>query len=209
MLEVDLLNMEKGTVGKVSLPENAFAVKVRGDIMHEAVKAYLANQRQGTASIKGKGEVRGGGRKPWRQKGTGRSRAGSIRSPLWRGGGVVFGPKPRDYTYKIPKKVKQSAIRAAFSSKLKDGDVIVIDRIEIKEPKTKLLVSQLKTLSIENKSLLIITDKKYHELILAARNIPNVKVLELADVNVYELLSYEKLLLTAAAVEKLKKSEKE
>jgi large subunit ribosomal protein L4 len=202
MPQVDVINRENSISGKIELPDDIFAFEVNKGIIHEAIRNYLANQRMGTAVTKTRGQVRGGGRKPYRQKGTGRARAGSIRSPLWRGGGTVFGPQLRNYSYKLPKKVKWAALDAAFSAKLSDGEVIVIDELNIEKPKTRELASILKTLGLKN--VLIILPEEDEVLKRAARNIPCVDVAVVGKLNVYEVVAHEKLLLTSKAVEKMK-----
>ncbi|MBI4688452.1 MAG: 50S ribosomal protein L4 [Nitrospirae bacterium] len=204
MPEVDILNKEKKAIGKIDLPAELFEVPVNKGLLHEAVRNYLANQRQGTAATKTKGLVSGGGKKPWKQKHTGRARAGSNRSPLWRGGGIVFGPQPRDYSYRLPKKVKWAALNSALSAKFSDGEVIIIDTLNIDEPKTKKLVSLLKGFGLgDNKVLIIIPDKE-NNLELAARNMPNVAVSRIGCLNTYDILAHQKLLITKAALEHMK-----
>ena len=203
MPEVEVLNRESRPVGKIELPQEIFGAPVRKDIIHEAVRNYLANRRQGTAATKTRGLVRGGGRKPWRQKHTGRARAGSIRSPLWRGGGVVFGPMPRDYSYRLPRKMKWAAINSALSAKLADGEIVVVDDISITKPKTKQMVSLLEGLGLK-KSVLIVIPERDRTLELAARNIPTVDVTMVNELNIYTILTHEKLLFTQKAVEKMK-----
>jgi large subunit ribosomal protein L4 len=202
MLEVDILNKDSKPVGKVDLPSDIFGVEVKKGLLHEVVRNYLANQRQGTAVTKTRGVVSGGGRKPYKQKGTGRARAGSIRSPLWRGGGTVFGPLRRDYSYKLPKKVKWTALGAAFSAKLSDGEIVVVEDLPIAEPKTKDLVSLLRGLGLNNVLIILPEDNK--AIKLAARNIPNVDITIVGRLNVYEVLVHEKLLMTRETVERMK-----
>src|SRR6266436_2980025 len=171
--------------------------------VHDAVVAYQAAQRMGTACTKTMGEVHGTGKKPWKQKGTGRARAGSFASPLWRGGGVVFGPKPRDYTINVPKKVKSLAFRKALSERLLAGDVIVVDELNLASHKTKDLAVIVATLGGKNKPMLVVTEQVDKNLKLAARNLPNVQVEPVGSVNVYELLRFDKIVTTKAALEKL------
>ena len=204
MPEIKVINKENTETGKVDLPEKLFNAPVRIDLMYEGVKCYLANQRQGNASTKTKGLVRGGGKKPWRQKGTGRARAGSIRSPIWRGGGTVFGPLPRDYSYQLPRKVKRKALYSAFASKLQSDAVIVLNELDINEPKTKHLRNLLKSLHLEDKRVLFVVDKEDINLELASRNLYLIKVERVRDLNVYDLLYYDKLVLTLNAVSLLK-----
>jgi large subunit ribosomal protein L4 len=203
MPQVDVLNKESKSVSKVDLPDDIFGVEVKKGLMHEVVRNHLANRRQGTASTKSRGEISGGGRKPYRQKGTGRARAGSNRSPVWRGGGTIFGPKPRDYSYRLPKKVKWGALSSALSAKVADGEVVVVDELTLPGPKTKELAGILKGLGLGN-SVLIITPKKDEALELSARNIPNVDVARTGELNVYSILSHDKLLILKDAVERMK-----
>lgn len=202
MLQADVVNIENKPVGKVELPDEIFGAKVKKGLLHEVVRNYLANQRQGTASTKTRGLVSGGGKKPWRQKHTGRARAGSIRSPLWRGGGTVFGPMPRDYSYRLPKKVKWLALGAALSAKFTDGEIVVVDDLPVVKPKTKDLYSFLKGFGLRNVLILLPDDNK--TIKLAARNIPNVDVAIVGELHVYDILLHEKLLMTRDAVERIK-----
>jgi len=170
--------------------------------MYEAVKNYLANQRQGTQSAKTRGEVRGGGRKPWRQKGTGRARQGSTRSPQWVGGGVVFAPKPRDYSYKLPKKIKRLALKSALSSKVQDNEIIVVDSLVLDRPKTKDMLQVLSNLKAGKKTLVVIPERD-ENVILASRNIPGVKTAYVNTINVYDILNCDSFLITKEAVNKV------
>lgn len=183
------------------LKEEIFGVKTRPHLLHQAVAMQLGNRRAGTASTKSKGLVRGGGKKPWRQKGTGRARAGSNRSPLWVGGGTIFGPQPRDYSYRLPKKARREALLSALSLKNRDGKIIVLDKLEMAEAKTKLMRKMLEDLQVE-KALIVIaqSDEKVQR---AAQNLPNVKVLRAEGVNVYDLLRYEHLILTEGSLKLL------
>lgn len=180
------------------LKPEIFGVEVRPHLLHQAVVMQLANRRAGTVSTKTRGEVSGGGKKPWRQKGTGRARAGSIRSPLWVGGGTVFGPKPRDYSYRLPKTARREALLSALTLKNKEGKIIVLGRLELEEPKTKLMRKVLEDLQV--KSALIVIAEPDGKLELSARNLPNVKVLRAEGLNVYDLLRYEHLILTERAL---------
>src|SRR6266446_7085344 len=171
--------------------------------VHDVVVAYQAAQRMGTACTKTMGEVAGTGKKPWRQKGTGRARAGSFASPLWRGGGVVFGPKPRDYTINVPKKVKALAFRKALSERLLAGDVVVVDELNLTSHKTKDLAGIVAAMGGKNKPTLVVTEQVDKNLKLAARNLPNVQIEPVGSVNVYELLRFEKIVTTKGALEKL------
>ncbi len=203
MAQLEILNKENKPVGKVDLPTDIFGVEVKKGVLHEVVRNYLANQRQGNAVTKTRGLVSGGGRKPYKQKGTGRARAGSNRSPLWKGGGTVFGPLPRDYSYKLPKKVKWAALGAAFSAKFADGAIVVVEDLPLSEPKTKDLAALLKGLGLSNVLIILSEDNK--TIRLSASNIPNVDIAAVGRLNVYEVLVHEKLLMTQEAVERMKK----
>ena len=199
MPEIEVKDRKNNTVEKMALRDDLFAVKAKEGVLHEGIINYLANQRQGTHATKTKGLVRGGGKKPWRQKHTGRARAGSIRSPLWRGGGTVFGPQPRDYSYKLPKKVKRLGLVAALSKKFEGGEVIVLDSLSLEKPKTKEMVGLLKDLGISGRSVLIVLPEKEDIISLAARNIPAVNVVRVADLNTYDVLAHRVLLMTKNA----------
>ncbi len=205
MPQIEIINKDNRSVGQTDMPDDIFGVEVKKALLHEVVLNHLANKRQGTASTKTKGRVRGGGRKPYKQKGTGRARAGSIRSPLWKGGGTVFGPQPRDYSYKLPKKVKWLALSSALTAKLVDGEVIVIDDISIAEPKTRVVRGMLDTLGLKGKVLMIVPEKN-EALELASRNIPKVNVARVNELNVYAILSHDKLLISKDAIEKMKEA---
>ncbi|HET6365035.1 MAG TPA: 50S ribosomal protein L4 [Nitrospirota bacterium] len=176
-----------------------FSTEVRTHLVHAAVVNHLANRRAGTASTKNKALVSGGGKKPWKQKGTGRARAGSSRSPLWRHGGTVFGPMPRDYSYAIPKKAKRAALVDALASKVADNRLILIDSLNLAEPKTKLVSTLLENLGIQENALVLIKAENKN-LTMAARNIPSVKVLRMENINVYDLLKYAYLITTQDAL---------
>ena len=201
MPKVDLLNMEGNKVGDIELAESVFAVEVNEDVMHEVVVNYLANQRQGTQSTKTRSEVRGGGRKPWKQKGTGRARQGSIRAPQWIKGGIALGPKPRSYKYTLNKKVRRLALKSALSSKVQENQIIVLDELKLEEIKTKAMAKVLENLKAE-KALIVILDKDVN-VQASARNIPNVKTASVNTINTYDLLKYETLIVTKEAVEKI------
>jgi len=198
MALVDVYNVNKEKVGEVDLKEDIFGVEVKPYLLHEVVVWQRACRRKGTASTKTRGEVRGGGHKPWRQKGTGRARVGSIRSPLWRGGGTVFGPRPRSYAYTLPKKVKRSALRMALSSKLANGQLVVLEDYPNTPPKTKEFVQVMKRFDLEK--ALFITSEGHKTLELSARNVPYVQVLPTAGLNVYDILRYDHLVLLSPAV---------
>ena len=201
MPNVALYDIKGQNIGDIALSEEIFGQPVNAAVMHEVVVAHLANCRQGTQSAKTRAEVSGGGKKPWRQKGTGRARQGSTRSPQWRHGGVVFAPKPRDYTIRVNKKVKRLAMKSALSSKVEENEVIVFDALNIEAPKTKELVKVLKAVDV-NKALIVLADKD-DVVERASANIEGVKTTLVGTLNVYEILKYEKLILTKASVEKI------
>ena len=201
MANVKVFNMSGSEVGSIELNDNIFAVEVNTHVMHQAVVQYLANQRQGTQSALTRAEVRGGGRKPWRQKGTGRARQGSIRSPQWTGGGVVFAPKPRDYSFKLNKKVKRLALKSALTTKVNDSKLVVIDEIKLDEIKTKAMANVLKNVNV-GKALVVLEDDNKNA-VLSARNIPTVKTASVSTINVYDILKYDSLVVTKSVVEKI------
>ena len=201
MPNVALYDIKGQNIGDIALSENVFGQPVNTAVMHEVVVAHLANCRQGTQSAKTRSEGSGGGKKPWRQKGTGRARQGSTRSPQWRHGGVVFAPKPRDYTIRVNKKVKRLAMKSALSSKVEGNELIVFDALNIEAPKTKEMVKVLKAVDVE-KALIVLADKD-DAVERASANIEGVKTTLVGTLNVYEILKYEKLILTKASVEKI------
>jgi len=201
MLEIDIKDINNVSKGSVRLPEDIFGLNGRKDILHEATVNFLANQRQGTHATKTRGMVSGGGKKPWRQKHTGRARAGSIRSPLWRGGGTVFGPQPRDYYYKLPQTIRKRALKEALSAKVSTGDLKVVESLSLERPKTKEMIKIIEGLGLSNQSLLIVLSKKDDNIFLSARNIPGVDVTRVSDLNPYELLSHENILMTRDALD--------
>ncbi|TKJ34920.1 50S ribosomal protein L4 [bacterium (candidate division B38) B3_B38] len=200
---VEVRNLKNRKVGEVELLDTVFAAPVNPNLLYEAVKHYQACQRRGSASTKTRGEVRGGGRKPWRQKGTGRARAGSIRSPIWKGGGIAFGPKPRDYSYRLPKKIIKGALKSALSQKYKEGKVLVVNELKLEQPKTRELIQVIEKLGLES-SVLIIDSHENRNLKLSAGNIPQVKVTENRRLNVYDIMKYDTLLFSKGAIEELK-----
>jgi large subunit ribosomal protein L4 len=204
---IDLFNTNNEKVGEVDLDDAIFGVEVYPPVLHEVVTWQRACRRAGTASTKSRGEVSGGGRKPWRQKGTGRARAGSIRSPLWKGGGTVFGPKPRSYEYTLPKKVRRLALKMALSSKLKNGQLVVLEGYPQEAPKTKEFVQVLKKFDI-SKALFIIPEE-HQVLKLSARNVPYVQVMPTAGLNVYDILRHDHLVLLSPAVAQIEARLKE
>jgi large subunit ribosomal protein L4 len=193
MAVADVYNMDGDKVSEIELTDEIFNVPLKQHLLHEVVTMQLTNRRAGTAATKGRSDVRGGGQKPYRQKGTGRARAGSRRSPLWRGGGVVFGPKPRSYSYKVPKKVRRQALKMALTNKLQDKALIVVDRLDLETIKTKQLVEVLAALKTEE--ALIVTDRKIESVELSSRNLPYVKVLRSEGLNVYDILRFKNLIL--------------
>ena len=198
MASVSVYNMEGAQVGTIELSDSIFAVPVNEHLVHQAVVAQLANKRQGTQKAKTRSEVRGGGRKPWRQKGTGHARQGSTRSPQWTGGGVVFAPKPRDYSVKMNKKEKQLAMKSALSSKVAENKLVVVDKLDLQEAKTSVFAKILAKLSAPK--ALVVTKDKNNNVVLSANNIPTVKTTVANSLSVYDILKYEKLVLTKEAV---------
>lgn len=201
MADVKVLNMSGAEVGTISLNDDIFGIEANEHVMHMAVVAYLANQRQGTQCTKTRAEVSGGGKKPWRQKGTGRARQGSIRSPQWKGGGVVFAPKPRDYTIRLNKKLKRLALKSALSTKAAEESIIVLDELALSEVKTKEMAKVLA--NINAGKALVVMDGSNTNVILSARNIPEVKTAAVNTINVYDILKYNTLVLTKDAVAKI------
>ncbi len=203
MPTVDILNIENKKVGTADLSDGIFAGRVKEDLFYETVKMQMANRRSGTASTKTRANVSGGGAKPWKQKGTGRARAGSNRSPLWRHGGIVFGPHPRDYSYKVPKKVSKAALMSCLALKVKDGKLKVLDNIPLNEPKTKNILEILE--KIHSTGGLIVVDGSNQNLELSVRNLKDFKLLKVNGLNVFDLLHYDDLIITKTAVEQLEK----
>lgn len=195
-----VFSQARAEVGTVELPASVFAEPLRRALLADVVRMQTASRRAGTASTKEKGEVRGGGKKPWKQKGTGRARAGSIRSPLWPGGGTVFGPHPRDYGYSMPKRARKTALRSMLAQKLREERLTIVDRIELPEAKTKHFTGFLRGLGIDD-TVLVVIPAADHNLELAVRNLPRAKVLRVAGLNVYDLLRYHHLVLTQAALQ--------
>jgi large subunit ribosomal protein L4 len=201
MAQCDLYNLEKKKVGKLELPDQIFAAPIKPHLFHEVTTWQLAKRRRGTASTKERSAVSGGGRKPWRQKGTGRARAGTSRSPLWRGGGTIFGPHPRDYGYPLPKKVRMAALRSALSLRFQEGKLLLLDAFPSPEGKTKAFVKAMEALGI--KSAVVVTDGENLNLERSARNVPWVKVLRHNGINVYDILKHEHLIILKPAVGKI------
>ena len=201
MANISVLNMEGKEVGSLELNDAIFAVEVKEHLMHRAVVLQLANNRQGTQSAKTRAAVRGGGRKPWRQKGTGHARQGSIRSPQWRGGGVVFAPRPRDYSFKMNRKEKQAAICSALTTKLNENKLIVLDEFKLGEIKTKAAKKVLEDIKA-NKALIVLGEKE-ENVILSARNLESVETTLTNSINVYDILNHDSLVMTKDAVSKI------
>ncbi|WP_027365231.1 50S ribosomal protein L4 [Desulfotruncus alcoholivorax] len=202
MPKVAIYNINGDQVGEMDLKDEVFGMPVHQQALHDAVTMQLAGRRRGTHDTKTRAEVSGGGRKPWRQKGTGRARHGSIRSPIWRGGGIVFGPHPRDYSFRIPRKVRRLAMKSALSSKVSNGNIIVLDELTINAPKTKEMVKILQNLKVDKKAL-VVTAEQAEAVFKSARNIPGVKPLSVLGLNVYDLLAHNTLVITKDAVTKV------
>ncbi|MEW8994244.1 50S ribosomal protein L4 [Clostridium sp.] len=201
MPTVKVYNTEKKEVGEIQLNDSIFGVEVSVEAMHQVVLAQLANKRQGTQSAKTRAEVRGGGIKPWRQKGTGRARQGSIRAPQWIHGGIVFAPKPRDYRVSVPKSMRRVAMKSALTSKVQDNEMIVLESLAFDAPKTKDMVKVLN--AFETKKTLIVVAESNENVYKSARNIPGIAVVPVNNINVYDILKYENLMITKDAVSKI------
>ncbi|MGD6818657.1 50S ribosomal protein L4 [Metabacillus sp. 84] len=202
MPKVTMLNQSGNNAGEIELNDSIFGIEPNQAVLFEAVIMQRASLRQGNAKVKNRSEVRGGGRKPWRQKGTGRARQGSIRSPQWRGGGVVFGPTPRSYAYKLPKKVRRLAIKSALSSKVQDSNFVVLEDLTLDAVKTREMVNILKAISVEKKALIVTADVN-EKVDLSTRNIQGITVVAADSINVLDVLNHEKLVMTKAAVQKV------
>ena len=202
MPKVNVYNILGEQVGEIELSDNVFGVEIHHDALHQVVKNHLANLRQGTQSAKTRAEVRGGGRKPWRQKGTGRARQGSIRAPQWVKGGIALGPKPRSYRFTLNKKLKRLALKSALSSKVVENDIFVLDKLTLDTIKTKEMVKVLNNLNIDTKALIVLPEKD-EVIVKSARNIPGVTTTLVGTLNVYDILNHTKLILTKDAVAKI------
>jgi len=200
--KVDLYNMDGKVIGDIELSDNVFGAEVNKDVMYLAVESYLANQRQGTQSTKTRSEVSGGGIKPWKQKGTGRARQGSIRAPQWIKGGIALGPKPRTYTIKLTKKVKRLALKSALSSKVVENNIVVLDELNLSEIKTKNMVNMLNNLKLDTNALIVLGEKN-ENVVRSAKNIPNVKTAYVNTINVYDIIKYNKFIVTKEAAAKI------
>ena len=202
MPTIEVHDVNRASITQVEVNEDVFEKKVNESIYYEVIKMQMANARKGTACTKGRSDVRGGGAKPWRQKGTGRARAGTSRSPIWKGGGIVFGPKPRDFSMNVPKKIKKQALCGAISQKRADGNLTILDKIELNEIKTAKIAEILNKLDL--KSVLII-DEGNKNLVLSAKNIPGVKILSPEGLNLYDILYYKDLVITQPCLEKIQR----
>ena len=203
MISIELYNSQKKSVGQVELSEKVFGGPVRPYLYHDVIRWQLARRRQGTASTKVRSQVRGGGKKPWRQKGTGRARAGTTRSPLWRGGGIIFGPHPRDYDYSLPHKVRKAALRSALAEKLAAHKLIVLAELELPEIKTKEFLKIMTGLGVDR--ALILIESENPKLKLSARNVKKFKVLPIAGLNLFDLLHFDNLILTRGTLPELER----
>lgn len=202
MPKVTLYDQTGSQVGEIELSDSVFGIEPNESVLHDAIVMQQASQRQGTHATKGRSDVRGGGSKPWRQKGTGRARHGSIRSPIWVGGGVTFGPKPRNYAYKLPKKQRRLALKSALSYKVKAEEIRVLSELKFEAPKTKEMIKLLSGLSVEKKALVVTADYD-NAVALSARNIPGVKFVTADGVNVLDVVNYDHLVITQDAVKKV------
>jgi large subunit ribosomal protein L4 len=202
---IKVVNQDNQPVGELSLSDKVFGVKVNKHLLWEAVQSHLQNIRRGTASTKTRGEVSGGGKKPWKQKGTGRARAGSSRSPIWYKGGITFGPKPRDYTWDLPKQARREALRCALTAKLADGELLVLDALKLTAAKTKEMAAVLKKLNPAGKTTLVL-DQKDDAVRLSGRNLKSLRIINLENINTYDLLDCDRLLLTRSGVGKVEES---
>ena len=202
MPKITVLDMQGKEVEVIDLPESIFGIEPHQDVMHDVVVNYLANRRQGTQSALTRAEVSGGGKKPWRQKGTGHARQGSIRAPQWRHGGIVFAPKPRDYSYVLNKKVKRLALKSAFSSKFLGNNIIVLDNIKLEEYKTKTMINILQNIKAEGKSLIVLPEVN-NMIIKSSNNIPGVKTSQINNLNVYDILNAKNLVILKDSISKI------
>lgn len=202
-MEIPVLNSKGEEIAKMDLLEKIFNAEVNPYLIHEVIKAYISNQHKKTAATKTRAEVRGGGRKPWRQKHTGRARAGSIRSPLWKGGGVIFGPKPHSYRVDLPTKKKKKALICSLSEKFKSDGILVVDAIPLQQPKTKIIYQFLKNFALNDKKVIILTDEYNPSLWRACRNLPKTEIKLVQHLNTYDILWAEKLLFLKDAIKKL------
>ncbi|WP_099222937.1 MULTISPECIES: 50S ribosomal protein L4 [Listeria] len=202
MPKLSLLKQDGSKAGEITLNDAVFGIEPNENVVVDVILSQRASLRQGTHKVKNRSEVRGGGRKPWRQKGTGRARQGSIRSPQWRGGGIVFGPTPRSYAYKLPKKVRRLALKSVLSTKVNDENIIVLENLAFEAPKTKDFAAFLKNISVDTKALVVVAGES-ENVELSARNLPGITVIPAESISVLEVASHDKLVITKAAVEKV------
>jgi large subunit ribosomal protein L4 len=206
-IEIKIKTIGNKAKGKISLPGSVFGCEASNGLVHSAVVSHLANQRQGTHATKTRGLVSGGGKKPYKQKKTGRARSGSSRSPLWRHGGIIFGPQPRDYEIRMPKTARKTALYKALSMKLSDDEIVVLDKIPVAAPKTKDMISILDKLGFAGQSVLFVLAEADKNILLSTRNIPAVKVVQVTDLNAYQVATYDKLVFTEDAIKKVASEE--
>jgi large subunit ribosomal protein L4 len=206
-IEINIKDISNKATGKISLPDAVFGCEASSALVHSAVVSHLANQRQGTHATKTRGMVSGGGKKPHNQKKTGRARVGSSRSPLWRHGGTIFGPQPRDYEIRMPKAARKVALCKALSMKLADNEIIVLDKIPVANPRTKEMVNILESLGLAGQSVLLVLSGADNNILLSARNIPAVKVVQVSDLNAYQVAAFNKLVFTEEAIKKVASEE--
>jgi large subunit ribosomal protein L4 len=199
-MEFEVLTRDGTSSGKIDLPDSVFNVSAKKHVLHQAVRSYMANRRQGTSSTKTRSEVKASGKKPWRQKGLGRARAGTAASPVWVGGGRAYGPKPRDYSYSMPKKARRLAIKAALSTKAREGAVKIVEGLGVREPKTKLAVELMKALGVDHKKCLFVFAEKKGDMIKATGNIQGVKTTVAKDVNIYDILDSDAVVIDKDAL---------
>lgn len=200
MVEMNVHTIDGEKIGEIKLNDNLFNAKINKHVVHQIVKRYLASKRRGTASTKNRSEVSGGGKKPWRQKGTGRARAGSIRSPLWVGGGVIFGPENRDYSYPVPRKMRLVALKSVLSDKVRNNNIIILDNLEIKNGKTKEVINIFNNLNLDSDKILIVIDKENELIKRAVSNLEEAMVITANKINTYELINYKKIIITRDAL---------
>src|SRR6267154_2688143 len=205
MPTVKIMDLTSAEVGEIELADVVFGVALNEPLIHEAVRSFLANRRAGTSATKTRGDVSGSGRKLWKQKGTGRARIASLRSPLWKGGGHVHGPQPRDWSYSLPRKMRRGALRSALSERVREGNVLVVDGWSLDKPKTKEFIASLGTLGLDEKKTLIVDSLENVNLVLSSRNVQHAKVVSSHKLNIYDLLYHEKLVLSRGAAEELEK----
>ncbi len=198
MLKLNVRNLNNEEVSKVEVPKDIFDYPLREHLVYEAVKNFRANQRSGNASTKTRGKISGSGKKLWKQKGTGRARVGNVKSPLWRSGGITFGPKPRDYSYNMPKKAKRNALKSVLSDKVRNGKIFIIDKFDINSNKTKEIVSQLQKFNYDK--MLIVDNRDNANLMLSTRNLKNVKSIDFSEINIYDTLKYTYIMLSVDAL---------